>query len=66
MNDQFLTFLNPLSTNPTKWSNALKYFVGLALEGSIKCIRRFNAVSLCEIIQSIAFFTIGGKTAGNA
>ena len=23
----------PLSTNPTKWSNTLKHFVGLALKG---------------------------------
>ena len=42
-NPKFLIMFNPLSANPTKWSNTLKqfvlsvfdYFVGLALKGLI-------------------------------
>ena len=38
------TFLNPLSANPTKWSNTLKQFVGFS--GRIECVDHFVGLVL--------------------
>ena len=43
-----LKMFNPLSDNPTKWSNTLKQFLGLALKG----LNRKSPVNgLCVYLQ---------------
>ena len=41
----FRSFFNPLETNPTKWSNTLKHFVG----NSFECVRPFCEVGAYRI-----------------
>ena len=41
-----MTAFNPLSANPTKWSNALKQFVGKLLTNCLSVLDNFVGLAL--------------------
>ena len=43
--------INPLSTNPTKWSNSLKQFVGNLTTNSLSVFDHFVGLAVKELIK---------------
>ena len=46
--------VNPLSTSPTKWSNALKQFVGLKPTNCLSAFGHFVGLALKGVKQTIS------------
>ena len=47
--------IRPLSTNPTKWSNTLKQFVGNLLTNCLSVFDHFEELALKGLIRYICF-----------
>ena len=43
-----MRYFNSFSANPTKWSNTLKHFVGLALNGLMNIFHLLRDIELCD------------------
>ena len=50
LKNAFINFLNPLSNNPTKWSNTLKQFVGKLPTNCLSLFDHFVGLELKELI----------------
>ena len=56
--DNELAVFNPLSANPTKWSNTLKQFVGNLLTNCLSVFGHFVGLALKGLKYSAQFRTI--------
>ena len=48
---RFLVFINPLSANPTKWSNTLKQFIGNLPTNCLSVFNHFVGLALKGLIR---------------
>ena len=58
-NDLILIIFNPLSANPTKWSNTLKQFVGKLLTNCLRVFDYFLVLVLKDLSTKIMFRDCG-------
>ena len=51
--ETYAAFLNPLSANPTKWSNTLKQFVGKLPTNCLSVFDHFVKLTLNPFMQNV-------------